>query len=77
MKGTTLDNGVLVGEPREGGTALVWKGFDANGEHEQVRSQNRAVEVETNLHLPFPDAEMFISLIIERCYGAARQPRFG
>ena len=28
MKGTTLDNGVLVGEPREGGTALVWKGFD-------------------------------------------------
>jgi serine/threonine-protein kinase len=36
VKGTTLDNWVLVGEPREGGTAMVWKAVDANGEHDHV-----------------------------------------
>lgn len=36
MKGVVLDHWVLVGEPREGGTAMVWRAIDSNGDEEAV-----------------------------------------
>src|SRR5438270_10899338 len=37
MKGVILeDRWVLVGEPREGGTAMVWRAVDTRGEYEAV-----------------------------------------